>query len=93
MAAAGQLDGEAVERVLAAAGHRRGRAALPGGLTPREADVLRLVALGLTTRQVAERLGISAKTADHHIQHVYAKIGVSNRAAAARWALQNDVVA
>jgi DNA-binding NarL/FixJ family response regulator len=54
--------------------------------------VLRLAAMGLTTKGIAERLFISPKTADHHIQHVYAKIGVSTRAAAALWAMQNDVV-
>jgi DNA-binding NarL/FixJ family response regulator len=47
---------------------------------------------GLTTREIAERLFISAKTADHHIQHIYNKIGVSTRAAAALWAMQNEVV-
>jgi DNA-binding CsgD family transcriptional regulator len=55
--------------------------------------VLRLAAKGLTTRQIGERLFISTKTADHHIQHVYTKIGVSTRAAAALWAMQNAVVA
>jgi DNA-binding CsgD family transcriptional regulator len=93
MAGAGRLDGEAVERVLAAAGHRRGaRPALPGGLTTREAEVLRLVALGLTTRQLADELTISAKTADHHIQHVYAKIGVSTRGAAALYAIEHGLL-
>ena len=48
----------------------------PGGLTRREVDVLRLAARGLTTRQIADRLYISPKTADHHIQHIYGKIGV-----------------
>jgi len=51
--------------------------------------VLRLAARGLTTREIAGRLYISAKTADHHIQHVYTKIGVSTRAAAALWAMQH----
>jgi DNA-binding CsgD family transcriptional regulator len=50
------------------------------------------VALGLTTRQVAERLVISPKTADHHIEHVYTKIGVSTRGAAALWAIEQDLV-
>jgi DNA-binding CsgD family transcriptional regulator len=54
--------------------------------------VLRLAARGLTTREIADRLFISPKTADHHIQHVYTKIGVSTRAAAALWAMQNAVV-
>ena len=54
--------------------------------------MLRLIAEGLTTREIAERLFISPKTADHHIQHVYTKIGVSNRAGAALWAVQHDFV-
>jgi DNA-binding CsgD family transcriptional regulator len=55
-------------------------------------EVLRLAAMGLTTREVADRLFISAKTADHHIQHVYTKIEVSTRAAAALWAMQHELV-
>jgi len=58
----------------------------------REVDVLRLATRGLTTREIAEQLVISSKTADHHIQHIYTKIGVSTRAAAALWAIQNEVV-
>ena len=93
MAKDGRLDGEAVERVLVAAGHRRtARPPLPAGLTSREADVLRLVALGLTTRQVADQLVISAKTADHHIQHIYGKLGVSTRGAAALFAIEHGVL-
>jgi HD-GYP domain-containing protein (c-di-GMP phosphodiesterase class II) len=92
-AAAGRLDGEAVERVLAAAGHRRaGRPSLPAGLTARELEVLRLLAVGLTTRQVAARLVISAKSADHHVQHIYTKIGVSTRGAAALFAIQHGLL-
>jgi DNA-binding CsgD family transcriptional regulator len=64
----------------------------PGGLTRREVEVLRLTARGLTTREIADRLSISPKTADHHIQHIYGKIGVSTRAAAALWAIQHTVV-
>ena len=84
--------------VLVAAGHgeprpsRRKRRPNPGGLTAREVEVLRLAALGLTTREVAERLYISPKTADHHIQHIYGKIDVSTRAAAALWASRHAVV-
>jgi DNA-binding CsgD family transcriptional regulator len=94
LSAVGVLDGEAVERVLAAAGHQRvARPALPAGLSDREVDVLRLVALGCTTRQVAERLVISPKTADHHIQHIYTKIGASTRGAAALFAIEHGIVA
>ena len=94
MSVAGRLDGEAVERVLAAAGHRRAaRPPLPAGLTAREAEVLRLIALGLTTQRVAHRLVISAKTADHHVQHIYTKIGVSTRGAAALFAIEHGILA
>jgi DNA-binding NarL/FixJ family response regulator len=93
MSAAARLDGEAVEAVLAAAGHRRrARPPMPAGLTAREAEVLRLLTLGLTTRQIAQRLVISAKTADHHIQHVYTKIGVSTRGAAALFAIEQGIL-
>ena len=92
LAARGRLDGEAVEQVLAAAGHRRAaRPPLPSGLSAREADVLRLLARGLTTRQIADRLVISAKTADHHVQHIYTKIGVSTRGAAALFAIEHGI--
>jgi len=79
---------EVALRVLAAAEDRRG----PSGLTAREAQVLGLVADGATTREISERLFISAKTADNHIQHIYIKLGVTNRAAATRWALENQIV-
>ena len=82
----------AIEAVLAAAGHDEtagGRQAEhPAGLSDREVEVLSLAARGLTTKAIAEELYISPKTADHHIQHVYTKIGVSTRAAAALWAMR-----
>ena len=53
--------------------------------------MLCLAARGLTTQEIADRLVISAKTADHHIQNIYAKIGVSTRAAAALWAMQHSL--
>ncbi len=61
------------------------------GLQPREVDGLRLAALGLTTQQIADRLHISTKTADHHIHYVYTKIGVATRSAAALWAMRNGM--
>jgi HD-GYP domain-containing protein (c-di-GMP phosphodiesterase class II) len=94
----GVLEPRATRAVLVAAGHGepagrvRRRPQNPGGLSRREVDVLRLAARGLTTREIADRLVISPKTADHHIQHIYGKIGVSTRAAAALWAMQNDIV-
>jgi len=97
LAGDGVLESRATGAVLVAAVHGEPAAPVrrqkhPGGLSRREVDVLRLAARGLTTREVAERLFISAKTADHHIQHIYTKIGVSTRAAAALWAMQNAVV-
>ncbi|HTN79439.1 MAG TPA: LuxR C-terminal-related transcriptional regulator, partial [Acidimicrobiales bacterium] len=64
----------------------------PGGLSRREVEVLRLVAEGLTAREIASRLFISARTAEHHIQHVYTKIGASGRAAATRWAVEQNLL-
>jgi predicted ATPase/DNA-binding CsgD family transcriptional regulator len=72
---------------------QRRAGARPGGLSRREIDVLKLMAEGRTTAEIAAQLFISTKTADHHIQHIYTKIGVSNRAAATRWALQHEIVA
>jgi HD-GYP domain-containing protein (c-di-GMP phosphodiesterase class II) len=89
----GRLDSDAVSCVLSAAGRaqkrRRDRVA---GLSAREAEVLRLVARGLATKQIAAQLVISPKTADSHIQHIYTKIGVSTRAAATVFAMRHDLV-
>jgi HD-GYP domain-containing protein (c-di-GMP phosphodiesterase class II) len=91
---AGRLDAEAVDAVLAAAGHRvwqRPRE-LPAGLTERELEVLLVLARGESNKQIADRLGISAKTVGHHVQHVYQKAGVRSRAAATVWAYEHDLV-
>jgi HD-GYP domain-containing protein (c-di-GMP phosphodiesterase class II) len=90
-AGAGRLDADAVAAVLEAAGHRAPPIERPAGLTEREAEVVGLLARGLQTKQVARALGISAKTADRHIQNAYAKIGVSTRAAAALFAMQHGL--
>jgi HD-GYP domain-containing protein (c-di-GMP phosphodiesterase class II) len=89
----GRLDPDAVEAVLVTAGHRvpRRREAL-AGLTAREAEVLVQLARGLSNKQIAERLVITPKTAGNHVEHIYAKIGVSNRAAAAMFALQHGLL-
>jgi DNA-binding NarL/FixJ family response regulator len=88
----GRLDSEAVTAVVEAAGQRPPRIERPRGLTDREAQVLRLLARGLQTKQIARALAISVKTADHHIQNVYRKIGVSTRAAAALFAMEHGLV-
>ena len=92
-AVAGRLDGEVANAVLAAAGHRvRRRPTLPCGLTPREAEILVLLARGLSNRQMADRLSMSVHTVSTHVEHVYAKIGVSARGAAAMFAMRHGLV-
>ena len=92
-ARAGKLDAEAVAAVLAAAGHRVGRRRdWPAGLTTREVDVLRLVARGLSSKQIAAELVISPKTARNHIEHIYAKTGASTRVAASLFATEHGLL-
>src|SRR5262249_25238280 len=94
-ARAGKLDREAVECVLAAAGHRspgRIRGQWPGRLSEREVEVLCLLARGLSNKQIAAKLTISPRTAQHHVEHIYQKTSVSTRAAAALFAVENDLL-
>ena len=76
-----------------AAGHRlpRRREAL-AGLTAREVEVLVLLARGMSNKQIAERLVITPKTAGNHVEHIYAKIDASSRAAAAMFAVQHGLL-
>jgi HD-GYP domain-containing protein (c-di-GMP phosphodiesterase class II) len=91
---AGRIDENAAEAVLAAAGH-------PGlnqprthvDLTSRETEVLRLVARGLSSKQIADQLSISPKTARNHIEHIYSKTGATNRVAASLFAIRNGLFA
>jgi len=64
---------------------------LPFGLSEREAEVLRLVAAGLTNAQVADRLYLSPRTVNAHLNRIYAKLGVSNRGAASRLASEAGI--
>jgi HD-GYP domain-containing protein (c-di-GMP phosphodiesterase class II) len=89
---AGRLDADAVAAVVEAAGHAPPRVERPVGLTEREAEVVALLARGLQTKEVARALGISAKTADRHIQNAYRKLGVSSRAAATVFAMEHGLV-
>ncbi len=90
---AGRLDGDAVSAVLTAAGHRVAkRVEAPNGLTQREIEVLRLLARGLTNKDIAQVLVISPKTAGNHIEHIYSKIGASSRAAASLFAVQHGLL-
>jgi DNA-binding NarL/FixJ family response regulator len=63
----------------------------PDQLTPREREVLSLVATGLTNRQIADRLVISPSTVNVHLNAVYGKLGVRSRAAATRYALEHNL--
>ena len=73
------------------------RAAVPppasaAGLTPRELDVLRLLAQGLTSAQIAEQLVISLVTVNFHVRSIYSKLAVTSRSAATRYALEHHLV-
>ena len=93
-ARAGRLDVDAARAIAQSAGatvapiKRRDT----GGLTERQVDVLRLVAAGLSNPQIARRLFISPRTAEHHVQDLYARIGVSSRAAAALFGMEHDLL-
>jgi HD-GYP domain-containing protein (c-di-GMP phosphodiesterase class II) len=91
----GGLDGDAANAVLEAAGARRPRKRdnlRPAGLTEREIEVARLVAAGCSNPEIAERLVISRRTAEHHVQHIYAKVGVSSRAGLALFVHEQHLI-
>jgi HD-GYP domain-containing protein (c-di-GMP phosphodiesterase class II) len=90
---AGRLDADAVDAVLGTVGHRVPRRREgPAGLTPRELEVLKLLAQGLSNKEIAERLVISPKTAGNHIEHIYSKIDASSRATASLFAMQHGLL-
>jgi HD-GYP domain-containing protein (c-di-GMP phosphodiesterase class II) len=90
----GRLCPEAVDAVLAAAGHRVAKRPreLPAGLTDRELEVMLALAAGKTNKEIAETLAISAKTAGHHVEHIFDKTGVRTRSAATVWAFERHLV-
>ena len=89
----GRFTSDASDAVLLAAGESVGkRQSGPAGLTPREIEVLQIIARGASTRQVAQLLGISVKTAGTHIERIYDKIGVSTRSTAALYAMQHGLL-
>lgn len=73
-------------------GDLQGRSALPGGLTEREVEVLRLVAAGSSNREIALVLFISERTVHRHLANIFTKLGVTSRTAATAYAFQNDLV-
>jgi HD-GYP domain-containing protein (c-di-GMP phosphodiesterase class II) len=87
------FDADAADAVLRAAGHpAKRRRDWPAGLTNREVEVLRLLVRGLSNKEIAERLVISRKTAGNHVEHIYSKIGVSNRARASLFAMKHGLM-
>ena len=87
------FDGDAVDAVLRAAGHPvKRRREWPGGLTKREVEVLRLLVRGLSNKEIAEQLVISRKTTGSHVEHIYTKLGVSNRAQASLFAVKHGLM-
>jgi DNA-binding NarL/FixJ family response regulator len=90
----GKLDARAVGAVMEAMGHARRvrQQEWPARLTDREVEVLRLIALGRSSRGVAQELTISIKTVGRHIENIYGKTGASSRATAALFAMQHDLI-
>ena len=90
---AGRLAADAADAVLAATGQRRAkRRPGPAGLTPREIEVLTLIARGASTRQAARSLGITVKTAETHIERIYTKTGASTRSTATLFAMRHGLL-
>ncbi len=73
-------------------GEDAGATGYPAGLTAREVDVLRLVAVGLSDAEVAKRLFLSVRTVNAHLRSIYRKAGVRSRAAAGRFAEENGLL-
>jgi HD-GYP domain-containing protein (c-di-GMP phosphodiesterase class II) len=88
------LDRDSVTAVLEAVGQRAGRRrqARPAGLSDREVEVLRLLARGRSMKQMAGALFISPSTVHTHVAHIYEKAGVTTRAAAALFAMENGLL-
>jgi DNA-binding NarL/FixJ family response regulator len=89
----GRLDAVAVNAVLAADGHQtRRQPNMIAGLSTREAEVLGLLVRGMPNKQIATALTISPRTVGSHVEHIYTKIGVSTRGAAAMYAMRHGLV-
>ena len=89
----GELDARAVQAVLDARGTARARKdAWPGGLSNREVEVVRLVAVGRTNKEIGTLLGMSARTAQKHVMNIYDKLGLESRAGLALYALEHGLL-
>jgi DNA-binding NarL/FixJ family response regulator len=82
-----------VDAVLAVAGHAAARRRRDDALSPRETQILGMVAQGLSNREIARRLVLSEKTVRNHVERTYAKIGATNRVGASLYALEHGLVA
>jgi DNA-binding NarL/FixJ family response regulator len=94
-----KLEHEAARRVFRDLGATPELAALDDiaasethGLSPRQRQVLRLVAGGLTNKEIARDLGLSERTVDRHVSNIFVKIDVSSRAAATAFAYEHDLI-
>jgi HD-GYP domain-containing protein (c-di-GMP phosphodiesterase class II) len=86
---------EALARELGAsvgAQPKRNSPKQPAGLTEREIEILRMLARGMSRRQIADELVISQHTVRHHLEHIYGKVGVGTRVAAALFAAEHDLI-
>ena len=89
----GALDARAVQSVLEARGVAfKRKSAWPGGLSDREVEVLRLVAVGRTNKDIGALLGMSPRTAQKHVMNVYDKLGLESRAGLALYALEHGLL-
>jgi HD-GYP domain-containing protein (c-di-GMP phosphodiesterase class II) len=89
----GSLDARAAQVVLEARGiTRKRKAAWPGGLSDREVEVVRLVSVGRTNKEIGTLLGMSARTAQKHVMNVYDKLGLESRAGLALYALEHGLL-
>jgi len=83
-----------LRRVLRAVGASRAATTnRPGGLTAREVDILRLLAEGMSNRDIARNLVISESTAANHVRSIFLKTGAANRTQAARYAAARNLLA
>ncbi|MBI2765459.1 MAG: HD domain-containing protein [Chloroflexi bacterium] len=91
-----QLDPDCYDALVASLGGgplpRPGRPKVAGNLTDREVEVLRLLCEGGSNRDIAKILVVSSKTVEHHLEHIYGKLGVTSRTAASVFAVQNSLV-
>ncbi|GAB3569535.1 HD domain-containing protein [Arthrobacter alkaliphilus] len=94
LAGRGALDSEATRAVVVAVTGAEVpvRRDWPAALTERQVEVLRHIARGLSNKQIAAALVVSPRTAEHHVQDIYQKIGVSSRAAATLFAMQHRLL-